>query len=396
MIVRCPKCSKNNSSSFGNNYLYFACAKCKRLFVFKSNNWQLLKSLRKNIHTILVLGQKGIFDSQEYTVTGILIKKDDEFYEWTEYILQSETLDFIYLSEYKGHWTILKEVEDLKEVRKLSKNKLPSSISSKFKENNVKLVSALGFFDFNPSLPYKTLEYDNTPYLLSIEESLEKSIYVGKYFTHKEMKIAFGSLSLPPKKGYGLLQPFLINVKNMSLIFIFISLFLAGFHYWAYSKEKNQEILDTNVEYYNNEVFITPSFEVEDRVGNLIIKLYSSVSNSWTSCDMVLVNESNNNKEYAFKDIEYYYGYSEGETWSEGNREGIVKLCGVGKGKYHMEFTMSADKSSVSRHSMKIEVLWIKPSYWNLLIIIGGLVVILVLIFVVNVLYNRIKFNQNN
>ena len=56
----------------------------------------------------LDVGQEGIFNEKNYTITGILVKENQGF-EWTEYILQGKE-DYLYLSEADGHWIILEEI----------------------------------------------------------------------------------------------------------------------------------------------------------------------------------------------------------------------------------------------------------------------------------------------
>jgi len=62
------------------------------------------------------------------------------------------------------------------------------------------------------------------------------------------------------------------------------------------------------------------SFTLEKDTRNAQIDLSAGVSNSWASLDLTLFNETTGETFYLSKDIEYYYGGSGEDSWTEGSR----------------------------------------------------------------------------
>jgi hypothetical protein len=60
------------------------------------------------------------------------------------------------------------------------------------------------------------------------------------------------------------------------------------------------------------------------------------VENSWLEAEITLVNEQTGAEQDLNLGVEYYYGYEDGESWSEGSRKSEEMLSAVPEGRYHL------------------------------------------------------------
>lgn len=196
----------------------------------------------------------------------------------------------------------------------------------------------------------------------------------------------------------------------MGIVFLTVAVLLFGLNFWYYNNEpKIEKIYSSQIPFGKGTDVSSPSFQLSGRTGTLQFDFYSPVDNNWASCDIALVNEGNGDQKYFSKDIEYYHGYDGGESWIEGSTSARAYVCGVTPGKYHLEFSVSHDASSsvisssidpitgatiVSDPSnssyVNVEVVWRKPSIWNLNFVVIGLLIILVVTY----FFNRVFENS--
>jgi hypothetical protein len=69
---------------------------------------------------------------------------------------------------------------------------------------------------------------------------------------------------------------------------------------------------------------------------NAEIGLYSPVSNNWFEAEITLVNEQTGAEQDLNMGVEYYQGYEDGESWSEGSGRSEEVLSAVPGGNYHL------------------------------------------------------------
>jgi len=78
------------------------------------------------------------------------------------------------------------------------------------------------------------------------------------------------------------------------------------------------------------------SFEVTNGPAPLDFQISSPVDNNWFEADLELVSEKDNQTWNVGKQIEYYHGYDDGDSWSEGSVDEGVLLSGIPPGRYHL------------------------------------------------------------
>ena len=67
-----------------------------------------------------------------------------------------------------------------------------------------------------------------------------------------------------------------------------------------------------------------------------------------------MVNEKDNQTRVLNKEVEYYHGYEDGESWSEGSNSESVTLPNIPAGKYHINIYPYAGTNTVDQMNIKV------------------------------------------
>ncbi|WP_081712520.1 DUF4178 domain-containing protein [Flavobacterium limnosediminis] len=371
MKVPCYHCDVTTDVEVNFDVKTFVCPNCQNLYLMADDGLRSQKgfSHRRPLAGLNV-GQKGRLRGEDCTVTGILTKKAYGSYYWDEYILESKKGDFIYLSEASGHWILLKEVEDSYDVKNhprfLTHNEIRMNL---YDYTDTEIVAAQGYFDFViPVKKVHMVEYIQPPYIISIETlGDQEATFFGEHISVKEIKKGFSMPKTPIKTGVGMVQPFLINVRNLAIIMCSAAVLILSSHLFIYSDKTEQVVLSESLTFdqHKDKSFVSPSFVLKGGSAPLTISTRSDVDNSWANLQVALVNEKTNEEVYANKDIEYYHGYTDGENWTEGDTSEEFNICGVNEGKYHIVVTPMKAPEDITNNFIKVNAVWNQPSMWN-------------------------------
>ncbi|POY39925.1 hypothetical protein C3L50_08830 [Flavobacterium alvei] len=393
MTVPCYNCNTSTTLEVHFEVSTFACPNCTSVY---RNTEVGLKFYKKreaySFDEKFELGKTATFDGKEYKVTGILIKENQGF-EWTEYILEAKQNDYIYLSEAAGHWIILTEIPfDQKVGNHPLTVEYEEIIYDRFDYYYPSLVAAQGFFDFDVFDKFELIEFINPPLMLSFEKmGRQQTAFLGKHISKSDIKKAFGTSNLPSKKGIGQVQPFIFNIRNLAITFCVVALLILLTNWYLNKDRVEQNVLNTEFpfEQYTTKDYVTPSFELKGSAAPLSIRVHSEVDNSWANVQIALINETTGEEIYANKDIEYYHGYTDGENWTEGNTTEEFNICGVAAGKYHLTITPMKATEDFQNQKIQIQANWSSPSSRNV-----WMVYIFMTVFVIGMYYLEKNFEQ--
>ena len=121
----------------------------------------------------------------------------------------------------------------------------------------------------------------------------------------------------------------------------------------------------------DQKVLVTPSFTLDRGPQSLEVLLYAPVNNDWFFSQFALVNETDGTEYNFTKEVEYYSGYEEGTSWSEGSQSGEAFLSRIPAGKYHLNIY---PEFSVKNQTFSIVIRRDIPMYLNCLITCLGIV----------------------
>lgn len=376
MEITCPKCSVTTTATDVTlEVTQFGCPNCNSLSEIKSGG--VFNFTRKFDFTssdvVLKIGQKGTIEGIEYTVTAAVVKKVQKHYFWREYILTAPKDEQLYLSETDGHWILLRKVDDNYDVKGYPEQYEHNGRQMMLYDyDDPKTVMAVGFFDYDV-LPYRQrmIEYIDPPYIFLVEESgNEQASYFGEHISKGAVKRAFGVKSMPYKSGVGLVQPFAVDLRVMAIVFCMSAITILTSHLYIYSGRESVQVLNENLSFsqYSGKDYVSKPFTLKGGSAPLTINLDSNVDNSWASVQVALINEKNNDEEYAALDVEYYHGYEDGESWSEGDKSQRFNVCGVNAGTYHLVITPQKPAEDLTNDRINVSAEWNSPSSRNVVI----------------------------
>ena len=383
MEVHCIQCNNSTKADSKNDVIVFVCPQCQTHYE-KNAAGELKKKETGNKslpYPTISIGSAGTIYGERYTVTGIMIKKAYGNYYWAEYNLEDSKGNYSYLSEASGHWIFLKEIEAQYDVdnhpRLLTHENRTLNL---FDYTNTQIYRAKGFFDIEiPKSDIHVTEYILPPHVISIEKYKgTQTTYVGQHIPAKIISEAFPNFTLPLKSGTGLVQPFKIDVSNMAIIFCAIAILMLVSHYFIYRNQSEQHILsrDFAFEEFDGKNYVSGSFTLEGGSAPLTIRVHSGVDNSWANLQIGLVNEQNNEEIYASKDVEFYHGHTDGESWSEGSASDRFNICGVNAGRYHLVLTPQKAPEDSTNKIISVNVVWNQPSMRNVWFMIIALAIL--------------------
>ena len=405
MEVPCPNCDTVTKLDITFEVKNFVCPTCQTLFNANQNG-QLVFGGRKFNHEQafvdgLNVGQKGMLKGIEYMVVAIIVKLAYGSFYWAEYVLQDASGKFRYLSESDGHWIFLEQVPEEYEIATRPRFLTHDDIRMRLYDfTATKIVGAKGFFDFIlPTQDLYMTEYINPPYIVSIEKNGEETAtFFGEHIGRKEVMKAFGMQTAPGKIGTGIVQPFFVNLRNLSLVFCSVAVLIFVTHLLIYNNRTAQTVLDETftISEQNNKEFVSRPFALDGGSAPLTVNVSSDIDNSWLNVQVALVNEKTNEEVYANKDVEFYHGYEGGESWSEGGRSETLQLCGVTAGKYHLLVTPMWAPENNSNNYMQVRAVWNEPSMWNVWFPILTMAGIWIALFFLNSNYEKKRWSESD
>ncbi|MBZ4036033.1 DUF4178 domain-containing protein [Flavobacterium sp. 17A] len=398
MKIPCYDCNTETELEVGFEVVNFVCPKCRSVYEADDEG----KFRRKSKYKAetepfpLAVGDIGFLKGSEYKVTGILRKKVNPDYRWTEFILQNEAKEFLYLSVSNGHWMMLTEMEKIDDLKKGTKLlNYDGKNYDLFEHSDAEIIDAKGFFDFKiPNKKAHLAEYINPPYIVSVEKMNNiQTAFHGEYVRKSEIKKAFPDITLPYQSGTGMIQPSLFDLTNTAVIFCLFALLIITANWFIYRNQFEQNVFSKTIEFsqFDSKEITSPTFVLKGGSAPMTINVSTDVDNSWANLNIALVNEETSDEINANKDIEYYSGYTDGEYWREGSSSEKFNICGVKPGKYHLVITPMKAPEDLKNNAMRINVVWNEPSSRNVWLVIIGMIVIF---FIIRFFKNQFEKNR--
>jgi hypothetical protein len=165
----------------------------------------------------------------------------------------------------------------------------------------------------------------------------------GEYISRKKIGEIFPALKnkLPSSTGIGYTQYFNTTFSDNALIslsiFVLLLVFLIQIVLNNASGDKVIFQQDYNqADLKDQKMFVTPPFDLDDGTKSLGVYLQAPLSNDWFFSEFSLINE-NTGTEYNFtEEVEFYSGYDDGVSWTEGSKSGEAFLSSIPSGRYHI------------------------------------------------------------
>lgn len=366
---KCQKCNNNIQVLDKANTKALSCQNCGNQY--KVTRDKISLSGTNDIDRVDIcfdLKDKLILDNIEYYIVGIAIKQDYSEYKsrWREYSLYNKIYGYAYLSEYNGHWIWLKESWSVEDIDLDNGNEFLTYDEKEFELFNkytYQTIYAEGAFTYNlfDKNNITCYEYIAPPLMLSKEKY--KTIttwFVGKHISKKEIEKQCNN-ALPFQTGIGAIEPKgSVKSSNLFIATLVMILIATGLHLLASSVKEEKELFNNN--YYINDSTQVFNASITDlsltqSSSNVILKINAPVSNSWIEVSAKLVNTKTGAEYNIDQGIEYYYGYEDGESWSEGSTTEQMHLSKIPSGNYVLN--LQATQNSYN----KVHDLYVSATY---------------------------------
>lgn len=347
--VSCPKCNAENQLRGKALTIALTCQACGTYF--RTGKWNRASAEFQHLkeYQAIPIGAKARIDNFVYEVMGFMVKQETRYhFKWCEYLLFSPYRGYAFLSEYNGHWNFLWPIESDPRKNISADDFYHEGAEYRlYQKYNAQVVFAKGEFFFDVlDVTESTVnsEFIAPPYILALEKSHDSILWCqGEYFKPKEIAEAF-SLPLskmPPREGVGYTQPFNSAYSDKALILFSVLMFLTTLLVQLTMSSSAEDKVVFQRDYYDTDLkdqkmIVTSSFDLAGGMRNVEFHIYAPVDNNWFFSEFTLINE-NTGDEYNFtKEVEYYSGYEDGYSWSEGHRAGEAVLSMIPAGRYHI------------------------------------------------------------
>lgn len=361
--LECPKCTAIVTYFDAKNSTFYVCPHCRSFFEYENEGPPRIMGGFKKVlveNPTLLLGTVGTLLGESYLVVGFILKREVRHSaQWIEYmLLHQATGAYVQLAVFEGHWMLIELVRGSYKVG------LPSSRHAYVftDDTNYALYNryqqivlyAMGEFDWNILEDEKLniSEFIAPPYMLVQERNprtKKSEWYKATYLEPSTVQAAFnlepqrmpwrggvgaiqsapGEASWPALSQFSLIMALVIVVTQALLLFVKPQQQLLNQQF------SSQAVTNANAAAGSNNVIVTSSFEVQGPAA-LEFDLHSSLSNQWLEIPVSLVNEKTGQNYEFTKNLEYYSGVEDGESWSEGNESDDATLAGIPSGRYHL------------------------------------------------------------
>jgi len=390
--VTCPQCNSQISYYDRRKSAWFGCPQCGAFFERASTGRILLRTFDdpERDPPGLKIGTRGKIDGKEYVLVGYVEKKEEsEDFYWCEYLFYSpDEKWYVVLAEMDGHWMIVKRSEQQSfELHDRADNtqyvlddgwRYELYLSYKFT-----VVNAEGEFDWNVLTDEElvTYEYVAAPNILINElRGDEYNWYRARYISPAKIIQGFNidpawlayRTYFNPATFYPRWKP-LARFTGLMLALLVLVIGLMSVvkpERTAFAGSFNCEA-DTSG---NLKPFVSPSFNIHGPAA-LDVNMYcGALDNSWLELPVVLINDSTGKVYEIEKVIEYYQGYDDDGSWSEGGRSANAFISHVPSGSYHMNIFPATDMSkSIALMSFDVTVKensFLTLNFWLMLLAI--------------------------
>ena len=284
-------------------------------------------------HFSFEIGQKGTFKGKPYEVCGRMLYEDDEGYQSREYLLFNAEDSYLWLAEEQGHFVLNQPTQQ-------APTSDPFSMVPKQK---VKIgPTDFQFYEagmttqiwVDGALPWQARAGDvfqyadliAPPQMFGVEsDGNELEYFHGRYMTPQEVFAAFTITDRAPKTPWGVhaAQPYSRSVVGQTIMWVglLLALINGALVGWSMSKPGSEVLKEAfAASDYLNEVR-SKQFKLSGG-GVMSVRIFAPLRNSWISLNMAFLNVEKQEVSAEIQDhgIEYYSGYSGGESWSEGTR----------------------------------------------------------------------------
>jgi Domain of unknown function (DUF4178) len=371
--LACPSCGGSLELRAPDAALRVVCPYCNSMLdVGQGGALSLLAKLRDKATPTLRLGTKGKFLEGELTIIGYLLRSaqiDGTWYPFEEYLLFSPALGFRWLVCSDGHWSYVQPVSPGAIKGELTGLTYQGVTFKRFISAPLRVDRVLGEFYWRVAVGETTTGTDHVapPAMLSSESSSgEVNWSLSTYLTRAQVVASVGDVALPAATGVAPNQPWPHRGIGKYYGLLLAAMVVVGIVMAATTTTRNVAAFRFDVPSGKpppvpedpaassaappsgdaGHVYFTDPFELRGGE-NIEISLGAPLSNNWMYVVADVVNEGKGTFVTFDANLEYYHGYEEGESWSEGSSWKAQTMGPLPAGTYVMRLEAQHGDASV-------------------------------------------------
>jgi ribosomal protein S27E len=383
--VNCPNCGAATAVRTFGHAVNVVCQSCRSILDAANPGVTILQRYTEAVREepLIPLGTRGTLLDVECEVVGFQVRQivvDGVAYQWREYLLFNPYREFRYLTEYAGHWNLVTTLNALPEGGPTPEGSAARSYGGHryrhFQTAVAKTVFVLGEFPWQIRVGDTTTGFDFVapPLMLSAEVDSDKEVTwsLGRYMSGDEI---WKGLSLPgkPPRPEGVFadqpSPFRGVVGSMwrrAVLFAAIAMLLwIGHLVSARGKQSFAQNFAFDPKSPQDTSLVTPVFELDGRPSAVQIETATNLDNQWMFVGYALVNEQTGQAFEVARDVSYYHGIEDGESWTEGSPTDSVALPSVPPGRYFLRIETEGGDQAAAPMRYRVRVVRdVSTSLW--------------------------------
>jgi hypothetical protein len=326
-----------------------------------------------------------------------------------------DSLDFpLQLAEYQGHWLLIRRAREFPTTanpRPQGVREWTDSTGRKYQlwhRYQPVVCDAQGEFDWNilSDEGLNISEYTSPPYLLASEQPVGRTAtwYLAEHLEPRQVAAAFGLLphSLPATQGIGAAQPGPIpSWRHLLRVALAAAVALVLAQLALLLGRPPQQLLEQSFTAAEasgagtSQVLVSEAFTVSGPTALDVELRVPGLDNHWVEVTASLVNEQTGRGYEFTRSVEYYHGYEDGESWSEGGYSAEAVLRQVPSGRYHFNLYPSLD-TGVGTAGLSLRVEQNTPLWSNFSLALLALSIVPALLGWRHLAFERERWQNSN
>lgn len=393
----CGNCGGQVSLRAPGQSLTAACTHCGSVTDLSDENLAIIAKYngKQKRKPLIPLGVRGNFEGRPWEVIGFMVRQAVGYeYFWEEYLMFNPRYGFRWLLNQEGHWSLTEPLVEIPVTRGSAYCKHEGQEYKIYSRGVARVTYVFGefYWQVKRGEQVKTVDYVASPHMLSLEQDDQGSNWTrSRYLKPSELRAAFDvKLKLPRPRGLAPHQPnpYQQQAKQMFLIGLLATLVLIIGLVMNSNGAANEVV--TKVEgmsHKGDSLVVSPAFTIPPPQKNVEVHLSTpNLSNAWAFAQGYLYNKADG-KSYSFAITnEYYFGVTDGESWTEGSTRGSVVINDVEPGEYELVYQFDhSDIQTEYRFTIRYDV----PIFSNA---IG--IFLIILIPVILILFRSSSFRK--
>jgi ribosomal protein S27E len=371
--VNCPKCGAATAVRTFGHAVNVVCQSCGSILDAKDPGVSILQQFTKAVRyqPLIPLGTRGPIlrltseagprRDANNEVVGFQVREilvDGVSYQWREYLLFNPYYGFRYLTEYDGHWNIVTTLPALPEG-----GPMPSSGGSRsyqghtyrhFQSAEARTLFVLGEFPWQVRVGETVTVHDfvDPPLMLSAEVTAdtEATWSLGEYVDGSAIWSTLSVPGTPPvREGVFADQPSPVADaprrmwRTARVLLALVTLLWIAHLVTARDKAVFAEDFTFDPRAAQDASLVTRVFDLDGHTSAVRVDTSAAIDNQWIGLGYALVNDDTGQTYEFSREVSYYRGVEDGESWSEGSPTDSVTLSRIPPGRYFLRIEPDGD-----------------------------------------------------